>query len=75
MSQMLAGLPGTLCMMDDVLVYGATQEEHDDRLRQVLKRIQDSGMTLNPEKCKFSRSCIKFLGHVIDKAGIRPDPD
>ena len=75
MSQMLTGLPGTVCMMDDVLVFGATQEEHDDRLRGVLRRIQDSGMTLNPEKCEFSRSRVKFLGHVVDKEGIRPDPD
>jgi hypothetical protein len=32
-------------------------------------------MTLNPEKCEFSRSCVKFLGHVIDKSGIRHDPN
>ena len=75
MSQMLSGLPGTVCMMDDVLVFGETQEEHDERLRTVLKRIQDSGMTLNPEKCEFSRNRVKFLGHVLDGTGIHPDPD
>jgi hypothetical protein len=75
MSQMLAGLPGTVCMMDDVLVHGATQEEHDDRLHRVLKWIQDSGMTLNPENGEFSCNCVKFLGHVIDKSGIRHDPN
>ena len=62
-------------MMDDVLVFGETQEEHDERLRIVLKRIQDSGMTLNPEKCEFSRNRVKFLGHVLDGTGIHPDPD
>lgn len=45
MSQMLAGLPGTVCMMDDVLVYGATQQEHD-RLEKVLEQIQDSGFSV-----------------------------
>ena len=74
MSQMLSGLPGTVCMMDDVLVFGDKQE-HDERLRIVLKRIQDSGMTLNPEKCEFSRNRVKFLGHVLDGTGIHPDPD
>ena len=62
-------------MMDDVLVFSETQEEHDERLRIVLKRIQDSGMTLNPEKCEFSRNRVKFLGHVLDGTGIHPDPD
>lgn len=65
MSQMLAGLPGTVCMMDDILVYGATQEEHDNHLRKVLQRLQDSGMTLNP---KFSCNRVKFLGHIVDEA-------
>ena len=75
MSQMLVGLPGTVCMMDDILVFGATQEEHDDRLRTVLKRIQESGMTLNAEKCQFSQKRVKFLGHVVDSTGIHPDPE
>ena len=26
----LSGLPGTVCLMDDILVHGTTQEEHDD---------------------------------------------
>ena len=37
MSQMLDDLPGTVCMMDDVLVYGASQKEHDERLKRVLQ--------------------------------------
>ena len=75
MSQMLVGLPGTVCMMDDILVFGATQEEHDDRLRTVLKRIQESGMTLNADKCQFSQKRVKFLGHIEDSTGIHPDPE
>ena len=34
MSQILAGLPGVVCMIDDTLVYGGTQEEHDRIRRQ-----------------------------------------
>ena len=32
-------------------------------------------MTLNYEKCKFAQPSVKFLGHVIDEHGIKPDPD
>ena len=70
MSQMLAGLPGTVCMMDDVLVFGATQEEHDNNLKRLLRTIRESGMTLNPEKCEFSSNQVKFLAHQIDERGI-----
>ena len=36
MSEILADLNGVVCMIDDVLVYGETQEEHDRRLEKVL---------------------------------------
>ena len=52
-------------------VYGATREEHDERLREVLQRLRDLGMTLNPEKCSFVKSSVKFLGHMIDSEGIK----
>ena len=75
MSEALAGLTGTVCLMDDVLIYGATRKEHDERLRKVLERLTSLGMTLNAEKCSFAQSSVKFLGHVIDADGIRPDLD
>lgn len=75
MSQILNGLDGVVCQMDDVLVHGKDQAEHDQRLTAVLKRIESAGATLNPDKCEFSRTSIKFLGHIIDRDGIRPDPD
>ncbi|KAF6034356.1 hypothetical protein EB796_007337 [Bugula neritina] len=74
-SQVLEGLDGVVCHMDDVCIWGKSQEEHDSRVRAVLRRMVDAGMTLNVEKCKFSRSSIKFLGHVISSSGIRANPE
>ena len=74
MSEMLAGIPNVVCMMDDVLVYGETLEEHNKHLREVLTRLEKAGMTLNNEKCKFAQTSLQFLGHVIDSSGVRPDP-
>ena len=75
MTEALSGLPGAVCMMDDILVHGRLREEHDERLRQVLQRLSDLGMTLNSEKCMFAQTSIKFLGHMIDGDSIKPDPD
>ena len=50
-------------------------QEHDRRLEKVLQQIQAAGATLNQEKCQFRKSSLKFLGHLIDQRGIRPDPD
>lgn len=75
MSEALTGLEGTVCMMDDILIHGATQEEHDQRLHAVLQRLSDLGLTLNAEKCTIAQTSVKFLGHVVNTQGIRPDPD
>ena len=75
MSDILAGLEGVVCMVDDVLVYGRTQEEHDQRLSAVLERIEQAGGTLNREKCEFSKSSVRFLGQMVDATGIRPNPE
>ena len=75
MSEILAGLEGVVCMVDDVLVHGRTQEEHDQRLDAAMERIAQAGVSLNAEKCDFSQSSVKFLGHIIDGTGIHPDPE
>ena len=60
--------------MDDVLIFGLNQAEHDVRLANVLIRIQEAGVTFSASKCEFSVPTTKFLGHVIDAKGIRADP-
>ena len=75
MSRILSGLEGVVCLIDDTLVFGHTKEEHDRRLTAVLTRLETAGVTLNKDKCSFGQESLKFLGHVIDKEGIRPDPD
>ena len=75
MSKILEGLEGVVCQMDDVLVFGATQVQHDQRLIAMLDRIKTTGVSLNKAKCKFSVSSVKFLGHIVNKDGIKADPD
>ena len=73
MNKILDGLKGVVCQMDDVLVFGTSQAEHDQRLIATLECIKAAGVTLNKDKCKFSVTFVKFLGHIIDKEGIKED--
>ena len=75
MTQILQGLEGVECNIDDVLVHGRNQEEHGERLAAVLKRLCEAGVTLNLEKCVFSTSKVTFLGHVIGPNRIEADPE
>ena len=54
MNQILLGLEGVECNIDDVLVHGRDQHQHDKRLEAVLKRLLETGVTLNLDKCVFS---------------------
>lgn len=74
MEEILTGKEGVLCHMDDVLVFGRTQAEHDCRLKDVLSIIKAAGVTLNREKCEFNTHSLTFLGHQIDNHGVSPDP-
>lgn len=73
-TEVTEGLEGTVCHIDDVLVWGRTREEHDTRLHAVLRKMQKAGMTLNVEKCELSKQTVHFLGHIISADGISPDP-
>ena len=74
MSQILEGLDGVECNIDDVLVHGATQEEHDRRLEAVLQRLSNANVTLNADKCVFNVASVQFLGQIVGPDGIKPDP-
>ncbi|KAI2645074.1 Retrovirus-related Pol polyprotein [Labeo rohita] len=60
------GLDRVVCHMDDVLVWGGSQEEHDE--------VSPKEVTLNLDKCALSQRQFKFLGHIISGSGVRPDP-
>ena len=64
-----------VCLIDDILVHGKTQDEHDQRLTTVLGRLSEAGLTLSKEKSEFSKRQIKFLGQLVDETGVKPDPD
>ncbi|XP_048236436.1 uncharacterized protein LOC125371759 [Haliotis rufescens] len=75
MQQVLEGLDGVVCQMDDILIHGHDESEHDQHVAAALSRLRDAGITLNLEKCQFSKNKVKFLGHIIDSTGIYADPD
>lgn len=75
MDSILSGLEGVLCLMDDICIFGATENEHDLRVKNVLERLSSAGLTLNPDKCVFGVKSLKYLGFIVDSEGVHPDPD
>ena len=75
MSQILDGSDAHVSIIDDMLIHGKTQKEHDSRLRAVLKKLGEAGVTLNAEKYEFSKRKVKFAGYVLNADGINSDPE
>lgn len=58
--EILRGCDGVVGLIDDVLVYGKTDEEHHERLTRVMERLKKEGVTLNVDKCIFNSNLINF---------------
>lgn len=61
--------------LDDIVVCSETFDEHLSMLKTVADILKTAGLTINVDKCKFARSSLRFLGFIIDKDGLRTDPD
>ena len=72
--QALEGLGGVRCIADDVIIWGRTDEERDERVCLFLQRCCEIGISLNKEKCRFGLREIPFMGHVVSNTGLKPDP-
>ena len=77
MQNMLGELNLTYCIiyLDNVIVYGHTEEEHLERLRIVLERFREFNLKLKPSKCSFFQSEIVYLAHHVSKEGIHPSDE
>jgi len=62
---------GVLAHMDDILVYGKTEEKHDRLVKEVLGRLQENGLAVSPEKCVWKVPEVEFLGYIIGRNGIK----
>ncbi len=62
-------------VMDDLLVWGETEEQHDKNVIKVLDRAVEIGLKLNPEKFEFKVQQVSYVGHLLTSEGIKPDPE
>lgn len=63
-----------LCYLDDLLVFGKSEQEAIERLELVFSRLKEHNLKLAPKKCFFLRTSVKFLGHIVNADGIATDP-
>ena len=77
MDMVLSGLTWIYCLafLDDVIVMASTFEQHVERLTAVLDRLKEANLKLNPGKCHLFQEEVKFLGSIVSRHGVSPDPE
>jgi len=75
MGMVLCGLDFVFCYIDDILIFSKSPEEHLRHLIQVFERLHQHGMLLNKSKCFFNVPEIRFVGHIVNKEGVKPTED
>ncbi|KAL6471840.1 hypothetical protein MHYP_G00204900 [Metynnis hypsauchen] len=66
------GLQGIAAIVDDILVYGRTKEEHDTNLCAMLERTRERGIKLNEDKSVICVTEVSYFGHRLTPARFAP---
>ena len=72
---MLGGFDFIFAYLDDIVISSKTKELHREHLNKVFEQIREFEFNVKEAKSDFCMNQIKYLGHIIDKDGRRPDPE
>lgn len=77
MDNVLRGLQNVICLvyLDDVIVFSTSLQEHMNNLEKVFQRLRESNFKIQLDKSEFLKLETAYLGHIISKDGIKPNPD
>ena len=76
MQLVLAGLNYESCLVyiDDIIIFAKTLEDHLRIIEEIMQRLEKTGLKIRPDKCIMLQKKVKFLGHVMNKDGIKTSP-
>lgn len=77
MDNVLRGLQNEVCLvyLDDIIIFSTSLQEHVINLEKVFKRLRESNFKIQMDKSEFLKLETEFLGHVICKDGVKPNPN
>ena len=71
--KIVENLTGVLKLVDDILVYAESLEQLTKRVRELMIRLRESGLTVSKKKLNISRT-VTFAGFKLSPNSIEPDP-
>ena len=64
-----------LVYIDDIIIFGKTFAEMLQKLKKVMSKLREANFKMNRSKCSFGETRLEYLGHIVSKAGIEPNPE
>ncbi|UYV80232.1 K02A2.6-like, partial [Cordylochernes scorpioides] len=61
--------------VDDLLIYADSIEEHNEKLKGILEIARRNNIKFDLTKAQICKKEVSFLGHMISKNGIDPEPN
>ena len=63
-----------LFYLDDICIFGSSIDEMLDRIGLVFQHLKEFNLKIKPKKSYFFQTNVLFLGHILSKEGISPNP-
>ena len=72
----LAGLNNDQCLiyLDDIIIFSSSFLEHLQHLRNTFMALRKAHLQLKLSKCSFAHDEVRYLGHIVSAAGVKPNP-
>lgn len=64
-----------LVYLDDVIIFSKTEEEHREHIGKVMNLLSENKLVVSEKKCNWFQTSLLFLGHIVDGAGMRTNPE
>ena len=65
--------PGTIGIADDIMVYGASEDEHAANLLNLMQQARANNLVFNSKKCQIKQKEVSFFGMRFSIDGMKPD--
>ena len=66
-------MPEVTGIVDDMIIFGKTDQDHNGNLVNFLEVCRKNGLTLNLDKIQFQLPKVSFFGHTWSEKGLSPD--
>ena len=57
-----------------MLIFSETWNDHLSHIKETLQTLEKANLTVKPSKCHVGCREVNFLGHIVGKGDIKPDP-